>query len=164
MYDIKIINKDKDRVNVLEFCVECAFLKYKNNINLNVMKFDSAEWTATYYNDKIISLSGVRYEDQLQGYRLLFRGATIPGHILKMSSDITKSSLQWKHIDYQIEITNKKGPYYLTSNLDSNFGVKSYKFNRIMKLLSLKSNIIIDRGEQLLYGVNQKIWEYNMNV
>ena len=95
-------------------------------------------------------MSGVKWEAELKGYRLLFRGVTLPEHVKKVSRDITQSSYQWSHINIQKEITGGTGPYYLTNNVDSKNGAKSYKFSNIMKKLSQKG--IVDLVDVKILG------------
>ena len=141
--------------------VECSYSRYNNNVSLNSIKYNEAKWVGTFIGPTLISMSGVKWEEELKGYRLLFRGATLPGYVKKVSRDIIQSSYQWSHIDIQKEITGGVGPYYLTNNVDSNNGVKSYKFSNIMNKLSQKG--IVDLADVKMFNnVKQNIWRYNL--
>ena len=158
--DNRLLNDD-DLLIILEFLIECSYLRYINNASLKSIKYKEAKWVGTFIDSSLISMSGVKWEEELKGYRLLFRGVTLPGHVKKISRDITQSSYQWSHINIQKEITGGIGPYYLTNNVDSKNGAKSYKFSNIMKKLSQKG--IVDLVEcKMFNNVKQNIWRYNL--
>ena len=152
---------DDDLLIILEFLVECSYLRYKNNVSLKSIKYNEAKWVGTFIGPTLISMSGVKWEEELKGYRLLFRGVTLPGYVNKVSRDITQSSYQWSHINIQKEITGGVGPYYLTNNIDSKNCVRSYKLSNILKKLSQKG--IVDLVEcKKFNNVKQNIWRYNL--
>ena len=158
--DNRLLNDD-DLLIILEFLIECSYLRYINNASLKSIKYKEAKWVGTFIDSSLISMSGVKWEEELKGYRLLFRGVTLPGHVKKVSRDNTQSSYQWSHINIQKEITGGVGPYYLTNNVDSKNGVRSYKFSNIMKKLSQKG--IVDLVEcKMFNNVKQNIWRYNL--
>ncbi len=156
----RLLNDD-DLLIILEFLVECSYSRYNNNVSLKSIKYNEAKWVGTFIGSTLISMSGVKWEEELKGYRLLFRGASLPGYVKKVSKDITQSSYQWSHINIQKEITGGVGPYYLTNNVDSKTGVRSYKFSNIMKKLSQKG--VVDLVEcKIFNNVKQNIWRYNL--
>ena len=87
----RLLNDD-DLLIILEFLIECSYLRYINNVSLESIKYNEAKWVGTFIDSSLISMSGVKWEEELKGYRLLFRGVTLPGHVKKVSRDITQSS------------------------------------------------------------------------
>ena len=76
----RLLNDD-DLLIILEFLVECSYLRYINNVSLESIKYNEAKWVGTFIDSSLISMSGVKWEEELKGYRLLFRGVTLPGHV-----------------------------------------------------------------------------------
>ena len=144
---------DEHIFQVHEFCLKCKKLNYVNNDSLKSMKWTEADWFAHFKNDKIVSLSGVH--EFLDGFRVMFRGATLPG--------TTNKLLNKEQAYAQMAFINNihhKPIFYFTLNISSNHGAKS---NRLRKWVQsgrgwpqseyLKTDII--------YGVEQEIWKIN---
>jgi len=159
----KIVHKvltENDIFDVKLFCIECKILGYDNNSSLEKIKWNTAKWIGTYIDDVLISMSGVRPEPDIEekAYRILFRGVTLPGHTIKSTKDITKTSVQWQHIPYQIELVNDiNANFYMTSNV--NFGVKSHRLTKYMK----NCNDVLFYKKMKLFGVEQIVWKYKNN-
>ena len=142
---------DDHLFQVHEFCIKCKKLNYVNNQSLEAMKWDKAIWFGHFADDKIVSLSGVH--DFLDGYRVMFRGATLSGVSNKFLNKIQAH-------DQMDNINNihDKSIFYFTLNISNNAGAKS---NRLRKWVHTGrgwpgSTYI---GTQEVYGEVQEIWE-----
>ena len=114
---------DEHIFQVHEFCLKCKKINYVNNNSLKSMKWEEADWFAHFVGDKIVSLSGVH--EFLDGFRVMFRGATLPG--------ITNKLLNKEQAYAQMAFINNlhnKSIFYFTLNISSDYGAKS---NRLRK-------------------------------
>jgi len=80
-----VVFSDQYINQVEKFCLSCKEHGYKNNESLKAMKLEwcldqGGQFFLTYYDDKIISLSGCHPLPQAgeDVYRILFRGITLP--------------------------------------------------------------------------------------
>ena len=122
-----------------------------NNDSLKSMKWAEADWFAHFIDDKIVSLSGVH--KFLDGFRLMFRGATLPG--------ITNKLLNKEQAYAQMAFINNihhKPIFYFTLNTSSDHGAKS---NRLRKWVhsgrGWPGSVHVETKE--IYGVKQEIWK-----
>jgi hypothetical protein len=114
------------------------------------MKWNKAIWFGHFIDDRIVSLSGVH--EFLDGYRVMFRGATLPG----VSNKILNKTQAYAQMDY-INNIHDKSIFYFTLNTSNNTGAKS---NRLRKWVHT------GRGwpgstyirTQEVYGEDQEIW------
>jgi len=118
-----ILLSNENLLEVYDFCHECKLLGYENNKSLKAMKWDEAEWFAHFYEQKIISLSGV--QKFMDGYRIMFRGATLPG--------TTNKLLNKEQALSQIDHIGKFNKFYFTLNCNDHKGVKSNRLRSIVK-------------------------------
>ena len=131
---------------VEQFCQKCAELNYENNSSLKSMKWydENIIWYA-HYTDCIVSLSGIQpFED---GYRVCFRGATLPGTSNKILNK-----------DQAIQGMKDLGEnnYYITTNVDNNH-TDGVRLSRAMKKGKIWKAKIVDVKE--IYNVKQEIWK-----
>lgn len=144
--DLRILTEN-DIILVHEFCHKCKKLGYDNNSSLKSMKWEFATWFAHFSNDKIISLSGVH--EFLDGYRIMFRGATLPGK--------TNKFLNKEQAIEQMKYFGNSN-YYFTLNCSDKTGSKS---NRLRKIVhsgkGWKNSTYVTTDD--VYGVIQEIWK-----
>lgn len=132
---------------VNQFCINCANLNYTNNSSLKAMKWHdkSIIWYCHYKDYRIVSLSGIQpFED---GYRICFRGATLPG----ISNKILNKE---QAIQGMKDLGSHN--YYVTTNVENNhtFGVR---LSRAMKKGKIWKAKIVDVKK--VYNVMQEIWK-----
>lgn len=153
----RFLCKKKDKNDVILFCEECKILNYTNNSSLKLMKYDTAEWVGTYYDNLLISISGVRPEPAIDknAYRIMFRGCTLPGYSKTISKDITKTSLNWDHIKLQIDsIKDPNANFFMTSNTVG--GSKSHRLSKYM----WNCREVEYYKTMILFNVEQIVWQY----
>jgi len=142
----KILDKD-DLIQVHEFCIKCKKLGYINNSSFEKMKWDDAIWFGHFLNDRIVSLSGV--QEFMDGHRIMFRGATLPGFSNKILS-IPQGEEQMKYIG--------KSNFYFTLNCDDAYGSKSNRLRRIINAGKGWPGCVYVKTD-VIYGVKQEIWK-----
>lgn len=135
---------------VHEFCNKCRKLNYVNNLSLTAMKWDIATWFAHFSNDKIVSLSGVH--EFLDGYRIMFRGVTLPGTTNKLLNK-EQAHAQMAFINN----INNESIFYFTLNCDDSTGVKSNRLRKFVRSGRGWPGSQYVRTEKI-FGVDQEIW------
>jgi hypothetical protein len=131
---------------VHKFRRKCKELNYKNNISLYAMKWYDATWFAHYYDNNIISLSGVH--KFLDGHRVMFRGATLPGYT---SKHLNKEQA-YAQMDYIGESI-----FYFTLNCDDSTGVKSNRLRKYVRSGKGWPGSVYVKTEKI-FDVDQEIW------
>lgn len=139
-------------LQVHEFCSKCKKHNYVNNQSLESMKWNFATWFAHFKSDKIVSLSGVH--EFLDGFRIMFRGATLPGTTNKLlNKEQAYAQMAFIHNIHDKPI------FYFTLNLSDNIGAKS---NRLRKWVNTGR---FGMGKYIktenIFGVDQEIWQIN---
>ena len=116
------------------------------------MKWDKADWFAHFISDKIVSLSGVH--EFLDGFRIMFRGATLPG----TTNKLLNREQAYAQMAF-IRNIHDKPIFYFTLNISNNVGSKS---NRLRKWMH---NGKFGLGEYVktekIFGIEQEIWQVN---
>lgn len=161
---------------VEEFCQECKLEGYKNNDSLKSMKLDwclklGGQFTLTYFDDKLISLSGCHPlpEAGENVYRILFRGATLPGY-QNWQGTLSKTHMNsipfYYHIPRQINWARMAGysDTVVTTNHNNKDGIQSMnKSHRVFRLLE-KQGIVTCLYENLwLFNNQQSVWSLNVD-
>jgi hypothetical protein len=155
-----------DRDAVEEFCNS---QNYSNNTSLEKMKWDWCPfWCAAFDGDKIVSIAGAHELPEVSpnAYRLLFRGAQLPGYTLGVGRNIFKTGI---HLSYllPLQITwatrqNPNAELYITTNIN-NDGGKSKRMNDTMMPLLAKTGIWSLEQSMMLYYVPQRVWRINVD-
>ena len=117
---------------VFDFCKKCEKLNYVNNSSFNSMKWywEEVQWVGTFSNNTLISISGIHPFPEINknAFRIMFRGATLPG---KSSSFLNFAQVPLKK-EWAL-IKNENAEFYVTFNLDSNIGSKSSRMNKAIQ-------------------------------
>ena len=102
-----------------------------------------------HYTDCIVSLSGVQpFED---GYRVCFRGATLPG---------TSNKILNKYQAIQGMKDLGKNNYYITTNVEDNH-TDGVRISKALKKGKIFNVTLMDVKE--VYNVTQEIWRIENN-
>ncbi len=116
---------------VFDFCKKCEKLNYVNNNSFKSMKWywKEVQWVGTFSNDVLISISGIHPfpEVNQNAFRIMFRGATLPGK--------SSTFLNFEQVPLKKEwafLRNENAEFYVTFNLDTKIGSKS---NRMIKAI-----------------------------
>ena len=143
---------DDHILQVHEFCSKCKKYNYVNNESLESMKWEKADWFAHFISDKIVSLSGVH--EFLDGFRIMFRGATLPG----TTNKLLNREQAYAQMAF-IRNIHDKPIFYFTLNISNNVGSKS---NRLRKWMH---NGKFGLGEYVktekIFCIEQEIWQVN---
>lgn len=166
-----------DHIKAVEkFCEECGRVGYKNNDSIKSMRLDwclglGGQFFLTYYNDKLISLSGCHPLPQAgQGvYRILFRGATLPDY-QNLSSALSKTHMNsipfYFHAPRQINWAKVVGytDYAVTTNHSNKDGIASMsKSHRVFKLLERQGIVSCLHENLRLFNNDQSVWSLNVD-
>lgn len=154
-FKTRYLNVGEDEQCVLKFCNECDKLKYVNNSSLNAMKWewDQVKWVGTFLNDKIISLSGIHPFPEINknSFRIMFRGASLPGYSNKM--------LNFCQVPLKIEyayLLTSNPEFYVTFNTSDKIGVKS---KRMSKAISRRNDFKYIKTMNY-FNVEQEVWKF----
>ena len=146
----------------------CCSQNYSNNISLEKMKWDWCPfWCAAFDGDKIISIAGAHELPEVSpnAYRLLFRGAQLPGYTLGVGRNIFKTGIQLSYL-LPLQITwaiqqNPDAELYITTNVN-NDGGKSKRMNDTMMPMLAKTGIWQLEKSMMLYYVPQQLWRIDI--
>ena len=132
---------------VEQFCQKCADLNYKNNASLKAMKwYDKEIILYGHYTDHIISLSGAQpFKD---GYRVCYRGATLPGYAIPGDHLFKREAIQAMN-------DLGKNNYYITTAV-GNDHTKGARLGRALKKGKIWKVKMI--GIEHIYNVDQTVW------
>ena len=171
-----VIFNDQYMGQVEEFCLSCKEHGYKNNESLKAMKLEwcleqGGQFFLTYYDDKIISLSGCHPLPQAgeDVYRILFRGITLPEY-KNLQGALNKAHMNsipfYNHIPEQASwikgLTND--PKLVITTNHANEITSMEKSHRVFKLLE-KQQIVSCMHEQLsLFNTEQSVWLLNQDI
>mgnify|MGYP003389325679 CR=1 FL=1 len=144
---------DEHLFQVHEFCIKCKKLNYVNNQSLESMKWkwNKVTWFGHFIEDKIVSLSGVH--DFLDGYRVMFRGATLPG-VSNKFLNVDQAHVQMNYINN----IHDKSIFYFTLNVSNNTGSKSNRLRKWVHTGRCWPGSAYIRTQEI-YGVDQEIWK-----
>lgn len=169
---VKLDNNDTALVE--KFCKQCATLNFQNNKNLEKMKWDwglkNGGWFAAISDNKIYSLAGYHKLDTDNSYRVLFRGAQLPGYgSKKISKNIFSIMVHWTYLlNEQVKdilVQDHSAKIYISTNVDKNNDApSSYKLSSTMAPLLVKQNLLSLEQENVeLYYTKQNLWRLNVN-
>lgn len=169
--------KQTDTNKLKQFCNECANLNYLNNNDFERLRLKEMFSSTNRYfigydlqKNKIFNLAGVHkmFENNNTMYRLLYRGATLPGY----STGLFGAKSSWQlmllinmQVDYILNF-NKTSEFYLTTNLEktSNNG-KSDLVGSILGPRVSKHGFLKCVNENFYYrSVYQKLWKLDVKL
>lgn len=166
-----------DQITALEeFCYASKLAGYKNNDSIKSIRLDwclglGGQFFLTYFNDKIISISGCHPlpEAGEKVYRIMFRGATLP-HYQNLHEIVSKTHMNsipfYHHVPAQVEWAKLAGytEFVVTTNHNNKDGIQSMnKSHKIFKLLE-KQNLVKCLHENLmLFNTEQSVWSLQLD-
>lgn len=171
-----VIFSDQYTDQVEKFCLSCREHGYKNNESIKAMKLDwcldqGGQFFLTYFDDKIISLSGCHPLPQAgkDVYRILFRGITLPEY-KNLQGALNKAHMNsipfYNHIPEQVKwikgLTDE--PKLVITTNHANEITSMEKSHRVFKLLE-KQQIVSCMHEHLsLFNTDQSVWLLNQDI
>lgn len=153
---------DRDAVEIF-----CNSQSYSNNTSLEKMKWDWCPfWCAAFDEERIVSIAGAHKLPEVSpnAYRLLFRGAQLPGYTLGTGRNIFKTGI---HLSYLLPIQinwatkNPNAELYISTNINNDGGKSQRMNNTIMPMLA-KTGIWTLDSTMELYNVPQNLWKINI--
>lgn len=146
--------------------LNCRLEGFINNSSRNRMNFELvAELDGNYWGlekeGELIATAGcLRFpEVSANAWRIQYRGCEMPGSDIKkgLSRSHFNSSTFRELIPYQLEwiAQYNSDKLYLTTNLDN-------KNHRAMQLIA-KQGFLSLHSEEMLFGVEQAIWRFNID-
>ena len=171
-----VVFNDQYTGQVEDFCLSCKEHGYKNNESLKAMKLEwclvqGGQFFLTYYDDKIISLSGCHPLPQAgkDVYRILFRGITLPEY-KNLQGALNKAHMNsipfYNHIPEQVKWIKglTDDPKLVITTNHANEITSMEKSHRVFKLLE-KQQIVSCMHERLsLFNTDQSVWLLNQDI
>ena len=162
----------KDEILVEEFCKECDLLNFKNNSSLEKMKWhfglENGGWFAAMFENKIYSLAGYHKFD-INSYRVLFRGAQLPGHNPTIvSKNIFSVMVHWTYLLHEqikeIMLKDQNAKIYISTNVEENVDAPtSHRLSKSMAPLLAKRGLLnLEKKDIILYNTRQHLWRLNV--
>jgi hypothetical protein len=163
--------------SVEEFCQACKLVGYKNNDSVKSMRLDwclklGGQFFLTYFDGKLISLSGCHPlpEAGENIYRILFRGATLPGY-QNLHGTLSKTHMNsipfYYHVPRQVNWANTLGhnTYAITTNHSNKDSIQSMsKSHRVLGLLEKQNLVTCLQHDLWLFNNVQSVWSLNLDT
>lgn len=171
---IKLLEEsDTDKLSV--FCDRCDSLGFVNNKDFKAIKLDKMQMPYGQFfiavdtdNDSIFSIAGVHHFPEVNNnsYRLLFRGAQLPGYN-QFSKNPYHAFIHFGYfIYYQILLikdTNPDAEFYITTNINEG-GADSHVINKTMMPHISKTGIWhLAQSNVMIYNTLQNVWKVNVD-
>lgn len=171
---IKLLEEsDTDKLAV--FCDRCDSLGFVNNKDFKAIKLDKMQMPYGQFfiavdtdNDSIFSIAGVHHFPEVNNnsYRVLFRGAQLPGYN-QFSTDFYHSVIHFGYfLYYQIRLITDIHPeaeFYITTNVNEG-GSKSHNMDRVMMPIVRKRGICeLTQSNVMIYNTPQNVWKVNVD-
>jgi len=169
-FEIKSLNIKNLPDEIFTFAESCKAQGMKNNESVKSMKigrWGEEAWWCTWYNDKIISISGCHQYNEYEKncWRLMVRTATLkefrgraPGNFRQIKNDFN-----WGFIlPEQVKYTKSKGAEKLifTTNSDINGDANSIRTNKTVSRVLEPQGLVrlIDTDVDIFY-TKQNVWQ-----
>jgi hypothetical protein len=172
---VELTEEYYDRLQI--FCELCSTLGYVNNSSFKAMKLEQMKMPYGKYHiavdidrGNIFSIAGVHHLPEVDpdSYRCLFRGAQLPGYMPTLCSNLFKNAIKI-HFGYFLYVQildildiNPNAKFFISTNVNSNQGAKSYKMNKtIMPLMEKRGFWSLYKENVVLYNTTQNIYKVN---
>lgn len=157
-----------DHTSLQVFLDECNQLGYENNKSFESIKLDKmtmpyGQFFIGLIDDKIFTLAGVHHME-LNKYRCMFRGATLPGYSTGLTG--LRASYQVIYLlNMQIDLIlehNKDAEFYVTTNISQDNG-KSARMNTVWLPRASKIGLFELVDSNFMYNNTlQRLWKLNV--
>jgi len=166
-----VVKLDNSDISLVEdFCIKCEELGLENNSSSTKMKWDTATWFGAVDQGSIYSIAGYHKLDiDDHSYRVLFRGAQLPGYNPKgFSKNVYANVVHWTYfLKEQIEeilSNDPKAKLYISTNIQKNTDApSSHKLTSMMTPLLIKRNLLSLEYENIeLFYTQQNLYRVNV--
>ena len=170
--------RDDDYRDLDKFCLACKSLGLENNKDVNAIKRDKMQMPYGQYfigydtnSECIWNLAGVHHLPEVGNnvWRVLFRGAQLPGYALGTSKDFFKVSHHWRHfLPLQIKFIQAGFPgaeFVVTTNVKNSGAGKSDRLDTVV-MPQLQEQGIVDLlyADIELFYTQQNVWKINLDI
>lgn len=168
---------EADHRDLDKFCIACAALGLENNKDSKAIKLDKMTMPYGQYfigwdNDRdcIWNLAGVHHLPEFGNnvWRVLFRGAQLPGYALGTSRDFFSASYHWRYfLPLQIMFIQAGYPdadFVVTTNIKNSGAGKSDRLDKVVMPLLVEQGLaeLIDSDYEL-FNTRQNVWRINID-
>jgi hypothetical protein len=163
---------DNDVYSLLEdFCKTCESYGYINNSSFKAMKLEWCKSVGEFWcaieDNKISAVAGFHSFPEISSsaVRILFRGCELP----RKDNFKGLGKAQWNSIGFREFIPlfiNRcnSSELIITTNVDyDHSNGRSTRNHKVMKLME-KQGLLNNRGDALIYGKLQTIWQLNIDT
>lgn len=173
--EIRLLTDD-NYADLDKFFIVCKSLGLENNKSADAIKLDKMRMPYGQYfigwdNDTecIWNLAGVHRLPEIGDnvWRVLFRGAQLPGYALGTGKDFFRVSYHWRYfLPLQIRYIQAGYPdaqFVITTNLKNSSAGKSDRLDKVVMPLLQKEGLVDLTGEDVeLFHTRQNIWTINL--
>lgn len=166
-------DSDNDKLSV--FCDSCNDLGFVNNKDFNAIKLDKMHMPYGKFfiavntdTDSIFSIAGVHHFPEVNNnsYRVLFRGAQLPGYN-QFSMNPYHAIIHFGYFLYYqillIKDINPDAEFYITTNINEG-GADSHGMNRIiMPYIGKRGIWHLTQSNVEIYNTLQNVWKVNVD-
>lgn len=168
---------DADYTDLDKFCIACRSLGLENNKDTTAIKLEKMFMPYGQYfigydtnHQCMWNLAGVHQLPEIGNnvWRVLFRGAQLPGYTLGVSKDFIKVSHHWRYfLPLQIQFIQAGFPdadFVVTTNVKNSGAGKSDRLDKVVMPQLEEQGIVelIDKDLELFY-TKQNVWRINLD-
>ena len=159
-----------------KFCLACKSLGLENNKDSNAIKLDKMTMPYGQYfigwdnkSECIWNLAGIHQLPELgeNVWRVLFRGAQLPGYALGTSKDFFKVSYHWRYfLPLQIQFIQAGYPdaeFVVTTNIKNNSAGKSDRLDKIVMPQLEQQGIVDFVSTADIFYTQQNVWKIKLD-
>jgi hypothetical protein len=152
------------------FCKEAEELGYNNNSSLEAMKYYNikifeGEYFCAIKDDKIVAVAGCHRFPAVNenAWRVMFRGAQLPGHHSYGISKYHMDAITWRDIlPAQIEFCDTD-ELYITTNVEHDASGKMNKIHRLFQNLCKVGLVECYKETAIIEYTEQSVWKLNID-
>tara|TARA_B110000503_G_scaffold28131_1_gene44930 strand:- start:11513 stop:12100 length:588 start_codon:yes stop_codon:yes gene_type:complete len=174
--EIRLLTNDDDR-DLDKFCLACKSLGLENNKDAAAIKLDKMQMPYGQYfigydtnSECIWNLAGVHHLPEVGNnvWRVLFRGAQLPGYALGTSKDFFSVSHHWRYfLPLQIKFIQAGFPdaeFVVTTNVKNSGAGKSDRLDKVvMPQLQEQGIVELLQSDVELFYTQQNIWKIKLD-
>jgi hypothetical protein len=175
--EIRLLTDD-DLRDLDKFCLACKSLGLENNkdsqaIKLDKMSMPYGQYFIGYDTDRelIWNLAGIHHLPEVgpNVWRVLFRGAQLPGYAIGTGKDFLRISYHWRcFLPLQIQYIQAGYPdaeFVVTTNVKNSGAGKSDRLDKVVMPILANQGIVtlLDKDVDLFY-TKQNVWKINVDV
>jgi hypothetical protein len=173
--EIRLLTEDDSR-DLDKFCLACESVGLENNQDTRAIKLDKmimpyGQYFIGYDTDRkcIWNLAGVHHLPEIGPniWRVLFRGAQLPGYALGTGRDFLRISYHWRYfLPLQIQYILAEYPnaeFVVTTNVKNNSAGKSDRLDKKVMPPLLDRGIVSLHSTVELFNTQQNVWLINVD-